>query len=48
MMYYKADLRQKHLFLKAVFKDTFTYSEGKYRTPSLNPVFTHKYLIISK
>lgn len=33
MMYYKADLGQKHLFLKVVFKDTLTYSGGKYRTP---------------
>jgi site-specific DNA recombinase len=47
-MFEKANINQKHSLLKGVFKHGMTYSEGAFRTPWINPAFTHNLQIINK
>ena len=47
-IYKQANLNQKHSLLNGVFKHGLMFSEGAYRTPYINPVFTHNLQIINK
>ncbi|MHB8206441.1 recombinase family protein [Mucilaginibacter sp.] len=43
-IYEKAEISAKINLVKGVFKHNLVYSEGAFRTPSINDVFAHNYL----
>jgi len=43
-VYEKANLSAKNMLVKAVFKHHLVYSEGAFRTPSINDAFALNYL----
>lgn len=47
-IYQRANLKQKHQLLKGVFKGGLAFYDGKLRTPSVNPVFSHNLLKIKE
>ena len=47
-IYEKANLNQKHAFLKGVFKRGLAFSDGAFRTPWVNPMFQHNLFYINK
>ena len=38
------NIAAKHNMIRGVFKHNLTYSEGAFRTPSINEAFAHNYL----
>lgn len=44
----EASINQRHAILNEVFKQGLTFKEGMFRTPSINPAFTHNLLILKK
>jgi hypothetical protein len=43
-LFNKATINQQHAILKAVFKGSLTFSDGTFRTPTINPAFDHNVL----
>jgi site-specific DNA recombinase len=43
-----SSLGQKHAIFNEVFKQKLTYREGSFRTPSINPEYVHKLLILKE
>ncbi len=47
-LYSDADLSQKRIFLRQVFKSGLSYAEGIYRTPYILPLLSHNTLILKE
>jgi site-specific DNA recombinase len=47
-LFKRATINQQHSFLNRVFKGGLTFDKGTFRTPELNPVFHHNYLIMKQ
>ncbi len=47
-LFKRATINQQHSFLNRVFKGGLTFDKGTVRTPDLNPVFHHNYLIMKQ